>query len=291
MAKDIQIRKIIKSMPATERADDHLLCAFENNKSPIFDPFLLLDVFCSGESRYFLKGFACHPHQDIETISYVLAGNDERSGSMSHIGDDGAGDFQWAAAGGDSLHQELSLGETKGHIHVLQLWANLPATSTMRDPRYRRIPDEEIPSVAASGGATINVIAGKVNGVVGPVQDSETDPEYLDIFIPPHNEFTYSTMSGHIVFAYIIEGSGLFCKGKTPFSFEGDDVVYFNNQGDLLIENDTLMLFGDGEQVFVATKKDPMHFLLVSGKSIGEPAAWYGPIVMNTREELQTAFE
>jgi redox-sensitive bicupin YhaK (pirin superfamily) len=158
------------------------------------------------------------------------------------------------------------------------------------DPRYRGILAKEISSVAV-GGVTIKVIAGKVNSTVGSVKDIVTDPEYLDVTVPPHSEFTHRTVSGHTVFAYIIEGRGLFCKEKDPFSYEVEGVNYFDIKQDPFIGNATLVLFDDGEQVSVSTEKDPLRFLLVSGKPIGEPVAWYGPIVMNTREELQLAFE
>ena len=290
MARNRKIKKVIKSKPTIEGAGVHLHRAFGNSEVPLFDPFLLLDDFRSEEPRYFLKGFPWHPHRGIETITYVLAGNVEHGDSMGNKGIIGAGDVQWMTAGSGIIHQEMPKGDSKDHMYGFQLWANLPASHKMMAPRYRGILAKEIPTVV-SGGATIKVIAGKVDGAVGSVQDIVTDPEYLDVTVPPHSEFTHATVPGHTVFAYIIEGKGLFCKEKNPFSYEFDGANYFDITQDPFIGNATLVLFDDGEQVSVSTEKDPVRFLLCSGKPIGEPVAWYGPIVMNTQEELQTAFE
>jgi redox-sensitive bicupin YhaK (pirin superfamily) len=209
---------------------------------------------------------------------------------MGNKGVIGSGDVQWMTAGSGIIHQEMPKGDSKGRMYGFQLWANLPASHKMMDPRYRGILAKEISSVTV-GGTTIKVIAGKVGRTVGSVRDIVTDPEYLDVTVPPHSEFTHRTVSGHTVFAYIIEGSGLFCKEKDPFSYEVEGVNYFDIKQDPFIGNATLVLFDDGEQISVSTEKDHLRFLLVSGKPIGEPVAWYGPIVMNTREELQLAFE
>jgi len=290
MAKNRKIRKVIRSKPTIEGAGVHLHRAFGNSEVPQFDPFLLLDDFRSDEPRYFLKGFPWHPHRGMETITYVLAGDVEHGDSMGNKGVIGPGDVQWMTAGSGIIHQEMPKGDSKGRMYGFQLWANLPASHKMMDPRYRGILAGEISSVTV-GGATIKVIAGTVDGTEGSVRDIVTDPEYLDVTVPPHSEFTHRTLSGHTVFAYIIEGSGVFCKEKDPFSYDVEGVNYFDVKQDPFIGNATLVLFEDGEQISVSTGKEHLRFLLVSGKPIGEPVAWYGPIVMNTREELQAAFE
>jgi redox-sensitive bicupin YhaK (pirin superfamily) len=291
MMKNRKIRKVIRSKPTIEGAGVHLHRAFGNSEVPQFDPFLLLDDFRSDEPRHFLNGFPWHPHRGIETITYVLAGDVEHSDSMGNNGVIGPDDVQWMTAGSGIIHQEMPKGDSKGRMYGFQLWANLPASHKMMDPRYRGILAEEIPSVAVDGGAIIKVIAGEVNGTIGSVQDIITDPEYLDVTIPPHSEFTHPTVSGHTVFAYIIEGKGLFCKEKDPFSYEVEGINYFDMKQDPFIGNAALVLFDDGDQVSVSTEKEPVRFLLISGKPINEPVAWYGPIVMNTQEELQRAFE
>jgi redox-sensitive bicupin YhaK (pirin superfamily) len=198
----------------------------------------------------------------------------------------GDGDAPRMSAGGGRYHLKMPKVDSNGYTHGLQLWANLPASYKMRLPRYRSILDKEIPSVGVSGGATVKVIAGKVGGAIGPVHDAE----YLDVTIPPHSEFIHRTMSDHIVFAYIIKGRGFFCKEKHSFSDEGEGANHLDIREDPFVDHATLVLFDDGDQVIVSTEINPVRFFLVSGKSMREPAAWYGPVVMNTREEFQGAF-
>jgi len=291
MAETRKIRKVFRSKPTIEGAGVHLHRAFANSEVPLFDPFLLLDDFRSDEPRFFLKGFPWHPHRGIETITYVLAGDVEHGDSMGNRGVIGTGDVQWMTAGSGIIHQEMPKGDSNGHMYGFQLWANLPASHKMMDPRYRGLTAKEIPSVALPGNVNIKVIAGKIQRVEGPVRDVVTNPEYLDVTVGPHSEFTHATTSGHTVFAYIIEGKGLFCRERNPFSYEIEGANYFDIKRDPFVDNRTLILFDDGEQIVVSTEGDPVRFLLVSGKPIREPVAWYGPIVMNTNEELEIAFD
>jgi len=172
-----------------------------------------------------------------------------------------------------------------------QLWANLPKSHKMMDPRYRDVKSEQVPEVVLKGGAKIRIICGTVNGKQGPVRDIVIDPEYLDVTIPAKADFMHKTKRGHTVFAYIIEGKGIFCNEKDPFAYDVEGVNYFDMQREPFIPDGTLVLFGDGDRVTVSAQADPVRFLLISGKPINEPVAWYGPIVMNTEEELRVAFE
>jgi quercetin 2,3-dioxygenase len=291
MATNRKIHKVFHSRPTIEGAGVHLHRAFSNPEVPLFDPFLLLDDFRSDEPRHYLKGFPWHPHRGIETITYVLSGDVEHGDSMGNKGIIGSGDVQWMMAGSGIIHQEMPKGDNTGRMYGFQLWANLPAAQKMMDPRYRGIVAGEIPSVTLPGGVTVKVIAGKVDGTQGPVRDIVTDPEYLDVTVGARSRFAHRTARGHTVFAYVIDGRACFCQEKKPFSYEMQGANYFDLQTDPLVGDRTLVLFGDGEQVYVSTEDLPVRFLLVSGKPIGEPVAWYGPIVMNTREELEVAFE
>ena len=286
-----KINKVWKSKPTIEGAGVHLKRAFGNNQVPLFDPFLMLDDFRSHDPRYYLKGFPWHPHRGIETITYVFSGKVEHGDSMGNKGVIGPGDVQWMTAGSGIIHQEMPKGDKEGHMGGFQLWANLPASHKMMDPRYRDVKSNEIPEISTGNGATIRVICGEVQGTRGPVLDIITDPEYLDVTIPAHTEFIHATKSGHTVFAYIIEGKACFCKQKDPFSYEVQGTNYFDIQRNPLLTNETLVLFHDGERIVVSTEDEPVRLLLISGQPIGEPVAWYGPIVMNTQEELRVAFE
>jgi len=291
MKKNRSIKKVIKSRPTIEGAGVHLKRAFAFNEVPAFDPFLLLDDFRSNDPRFYSPGFPWHPHRGIETITYVLHGKVEHGDSMKNAGVINPGDVQWMTAGSGIVHQEMPKGDANGRMGGFQLWANLPASHKMMAPRYREVKRKQIPEVAAKHGVTIKVICGEVNGTQGPVRDIITSPEYLDVSVPAGTEFVHPTIPGHTVFAYVIEGKAWFCQQKDPFAYEVEGTNYFDIQRDAFIANETLVLFDDGEQVVVSTEKEPARFLLVSGKPIGEPVAWYGPIVMNTQEELQIAFE
>lgn len=291
MAQIRHIRKVIKARPTTEGAGVHLNRVIGFGDPELTDPFLLLDDFRSDTPEHYRKGFPWHPHRGIETITYVTAGEVEHRDSTGNRGVIAAGDVQWMTAGNGIQHQEMPAGDSRGRMYGFQLWANLPASHKMMDPRYQGITAAEIPEVTDAGGSRIKIICGEVNGVLGPVRDIVTDPEYLDVTVPAGATFTRSTPAGHTVFAYVIDGRGVFSDQKDPYSYEAEGANYFDMERDPLIGNRHLVLFGDGDQVVVRAEQEPVRFLLISGRPIREPVAWYGPIVMNTREELQTAFE
>ncbi len=291
MAKIRKIRKVIKSKPTLEGAGVHLKRVFGYSEVPQFDPFLLLDDFRSDNPDHYIKGFPWHPHRGIETITYVLKGDVEHGDSMGNKGVISSGDTQWMTAGSGIIHQEMPKGDPDGVMEGFQLWANLPKSHKMMDPRYRDVKSGQVPEVVLKDGAKIRIICGTVDGKQGPVRDIVIDPEYLDVTIPAKSEFMHKTKQGHTVFAYVIEGKGLFCNEKDPFAYDVEGVNYFDIQRDSFVRNGMLVLFGDGDRMTVSTQGDPVRFLLISGKPIKEPVAWYGPIVMNTEEELRVAFE
>lgn len=291
MAKNRSIKKVIRSKPTVEGAGVHLKRVFGYSEVPQFDPFLLLDDFRSSDPERYIKGFPWHPHRGIETITYVLDGNVEHGDSMGNRGVIHPGDVQWMTAGSGIIHQEMPKGNPKGAMAGFQLWANLPASHKMMDPRYRDVQSGQIPEIALKNGTKIRVLCGTVDGTKGPVRDIVTDPEYLDVIVPAGSDYAHPTKSGHTVFAFVIGGKGFFCQEKNPFTYEIAGMNYFDFQRKPFVDDGNLVLFGDGEQVVVSAEDEPVRFLLISGKPLREPVAWYGPIVMNTREELQTAFE
>ncbi|TLD41884.1 MAG: Pirin, N-terminal:Pirin, C-terminal [Candidatus Jettenia ecosi] len=291
MAETRKIHKVLKSKPTIEGAGVHLERAFGHSQVPMFDPFLLLDDFRSDNPMHYSKGFPWHPHRGIETITYVLRGDVEHGDSMGNKGIISSGDVQWMTAGNGIIHQEMPKGDPDGLMFGFQLWANLPKSHKMTEPRYQDVKSNQIPEAVLENGTKIRIICGKVNGKQGPVRDIIIDPEYIDVTVPARSEFIHPTRHGHTVFAYVIEGKGYFCKEKNPFSYEIEGANYFDIQRDPFISNKTLVLFDDGDQIMVSTEDDAIRFLLISGKPIAEPVAWYGPIVMNTEDELRIAFE
>ncbi|HUO77788.1 MAG TPA: pirin family protein [Thermodesulfovibrionales bacterium] len=287
-----KIRKLWKSKPTVEGAGVHLKRAFGYYQVPQLDPFLLLDDFHSDNPRHYLPGFPWHPHRGIETITYVLHGKVEHGDSMGNSGIISPGDVQWMTAGSGIIHQEMPKEEKGKLLWGFQLWANLPSAHKMMDPRYRDVKSSQIPEVTLSSGVTVKIICGRINGNTGPVKDIVTDPEYIDVSVPAETTFTHRVPSGHTVFAYVVEGEGYFDKERNPFAHEVIGDNYFDFKRDCLCRPETLVLYEQGgEEVVITTEHSQVRLLLVSGRPIGEPVAWYGPIVMNTQEELKTAFE
>ena len=286
-----KIKKILKSKPTLEGAGVHLKRAFGFYQVPLLDPFLLLDDFHSDNPSDYIKGFPWHPHRGIETITYMLFGRVEHGDSMRNKGVIQPGDVQWMTAGSGIIHQEMPKGQKDGLMWGFQLWANLPASHKMMDPRYREVKSSQIPEVALAKGVKVKIISGQVNGTKGPVRDIVTDPEYLDITIPSKSTFQYPVKRGHTAFAYVIDGQGYFDEGRDSYAFEAEGANYFDFKRECLIAPENLVIYGDGDDVIISTEDKGVRFLFVSGKPIQEPVAWYGPIVMNTQEELRIAFE
>ncbi len=274
MSQIRKIKKIYRSKPTIEGAGVRLKRVFGNPEVPQFDPFLLMDDFHSDIPDDYIAGFPWHPHRGIETITYVLHGAVEHGDSMGNKGVILSGDVQWMTAGSGIIHQEMPKVQSDKLLWGFQLWANLPASHKMMDPRYRDVKREKIPEVKLDNGAIVKVVCGELEGIKGPVHDIVIDPEYLDISLPPKVNFTHKVKKGYTVFAYVLDGKG-----------------YFDTQRGFLVETENLVAFGDGDALSISTEKEKLRFLLVSGKPIGEPVAWYGPIVMNTQEELNRALE
>lgn len=291
MIETRKIRKVWRSRPTIEGAGVHLHRAMGYDEVPMFDPFLLFDDFRGSRPADYIRGFPWHPHRGIETITYVIGGTVEHGDSMGNKGVIGTGDVQWMTAGSGIIHQEMPKGDSSGKMLGFQLWANLPADHKMMDPRYRGVTAEEIPVVTLDDGVQVRVVAGKVGDTQGPVRDIVTDPVYLDVTVPPGSEHFIPTRPDHNVFAYAIEGRGYFCKEQNPFTYEMQGQNYFDMQREPFVGDGMLVLFEKGDQIMVSTEDEPVRFLLMAGRPIGEPVAWYGPIVMNTEQELQTAFE
>lgn len=257
-----------------EGAGVRLRRAFGFGDTASTDPFLLLDDFRGDDPRDYIAGFPWHPHRGIETITYMLEGTVEHGDSMGNTGLIGAGDAQWMTAGSGIIHQEMPKPGGGGRMGGFQLWANLPASQKMMDPRYRDIKASDIPVVRTVEGAEVRVLCGSVGAARGPVRDVVIEPEYLDVSLPAGTRFTHPTAAGHTVLAYLFEGSAGFGRGVGG-----------------AVEREHLVLFGDGDRLVASTENVPARFLLISGKPLREPVAWEGPIVMNTRQELRTAFE
>ena len=283
------VKQIIQTTPTIEGAGVKLQRAFGFGKTKEFDPFLLFDDFRNENPADYLAGFPWHPHRGIETITYVLAGSVEHGDSLGNKGKMTAGDVQWMTAGSGILHQEMPKGDTQGRMHGFQLWANLPSSLKMTDPRYQDIPSTAIPELMEDDGARVRVICGEFGGKRGPVEGVAADPNYLDISIAPNQRKRLKVETTRNAFAYVFVGSGTFRDASTPRAVLTESGVDPNATPMYDVKNHSLILFDRGDEIVVQAGDEGIRFLLVSGKPISEPVAWYGPIVMNTQEEIRQA--
>lgn len=286
------VTKTTRARPTTEGAGVHLHRVFGFGDPKEADPFLLLDDFRNDEPHLYRKGFPWHPHRGIETITYVLEGSVEHSDSLGNKGRLGPGSVQWMTAGSGILHQEMPLGNAKGQMHGFQLWANLPGKLKMTAPRYQDIKGSEIETVVDDDGTAVRIITGNFWGKRGPVDGIAADPLYLDVSVPPNKRKVLPVDTYANTFAYVFAGAGTFRDASRPQGvlvekeFDGKELTLRDMTG-----NRTLVRFGTGDEIVVNAGPEGVRFLLVSGQPIKEPVAWHGPIVMNTRAQLEQAFK
>ena len=282
------VKQIIDARPTIEGAGVKLKRGFGFGDTTDFDPFLLFDDFRNDRPDDYRAGFPWHPHRGIETITYVLAGTVDHGDSLGNRGSLGAGDVQWMTAGSGIMHQEMPKGDAAGRMHGFQLWANLPAALKMTHPRYQDIPARDIPLVTEDDGTSARVVCGEFWGQRGPVEGVAADPRYVDISVPPGVRKRIAVEVTRHAFAYVFAGSGTFRDASSPRAVrteatDGSDAITYDAR------NHSLVLFDRGDEIVVQAGDAGIRFLLVSGRPLEEPVAWYGPIVMNTQAELQQA--
>jgi hypothetical protein len=283
------IKRVVHAKPHLEGAGVKLQRAFGFGDTTDFDPFLLFDDFRNENPADYLAGFPWHPHRGIETITYVLAGTVSHGDSLGNRGNLGAGDVQWMTAGSGIMHQEMPKGDPHGRMHGFQLWANLPSSLKMTTPRYQDILAADIPEIVDDDGTRVRIVVGDFWGKRGPVEGVAADPSYIDVSVPPGKRKRLAVETSRHAFAYVFEGSGTFRDASDPHGVltepvDGTDAVRRERTG-----NRSLVLFDRGDEVVVQAGDEGIRFLLVSGKPLEEPVAWYGPIVMNTQQQLREA--
>jgi redox-sensitive bicupin YhaK (pirin superfamily) len=265
------VEKIITGQTAVDGAGVKLVRVIGYHDTKDFDPFLMLDAFDSTDPADYIKGFPWHPHRGIETVTYLIEGNIEHGDSMGNKGHIKTGECQWMTAGSGIIHQEMP--QPSQRMLGTQLWINLPAKDKMSPPTYRSITQQSIP-VITENGSQVRIISGSYNGTCGAIIGDYVNALYLDIEIKPETEWTLSTEPGHTLFIYIISGQ-----------------AYFKEANEHVVNEKHAVLFGPGKMFKLNSGKSSVRFLLMSGNPLKEPIAWGGPIVMNTREELDLAFD
>jgi len=284
------VKRVLTPKDTLEGAGVRLKRAFGFGNTEEFDPFLLFDDFRNERPEDFLKGFPWHPHRGIETITYVLAGSVDHGDSLGNKGSLGAGDVQWMTAGSGIMHQEMPKGDPSGRMHGFQLWANLPASLKMTAPRYQDVTSDAIPEAVDDDGTRVRVVCGEFWGKTGPVDGVAASPQYLDISVPPGVKKHLPIETSRHAFAYVFAGSGTFRGASQPRGVETEVVGEGAATVRSAVGDRSLVLFDSGDEIVVQAGDQGIRFLLVSGQPIEEPVAWYGPIVMNTEEQLQQAY-
>jgi redox-sensitive bicupin YhaK (pirin superfamily) len=238
------------------------------------DPFLMLDAFGSDEATDYIAGFPPHPHRGIETVTYMLAGRMRHEDDAGHAGVLGPGSVQWMTAGRGIIHSEMPEQE-EGEMRGFQLWVNLPRKSKMCPPHYQNIDPEEIPGVTQEGGVTVKLIAGKLDGVEGPVRGIEVDPQYMDIQMPAGAVGDHDIAPDHNAFIYVFGG--------------GAEIGAAEDAAGRLIRDGELAVLGAGDAVRIRAGGEGARLILVSGRPLDEPVFKHDPFVMNSKEEILQA--
>lgn len=271
MMKVRTIKKILPGKNVVEGAGVNLRRIFGYHEAKELDPFLLLDFFNSKNPEDYIKGFPWHPHRGIETVTYLIEGEIEHGDSLGNKGVIKSGDCQWMTAGNGIIHQEMP--EEKPYMLGVQLWINLSSANKMVEPRYEDITSKDIPEIEEED-VTIKIIAGEYKNTSGPGRGTSFEPVFMDVDIKGNGNFVYETDRDSTVFALLVQGEGNFSKE--------DETTYSTGTG---------ILYDSGEKIEIQAGDKGVRFLLLSGNPIKEPIAWGGPIVMNTKEELRTAFK
>lgn len=266
-----KIKRIVAGEPSIDGAGVKLTRVVGRRDVKDFDPFLLLDGFGSKNPEDYIKGFPWHPHRGIETVTYMFSGEVVHGDNLGNEGVISDGDCQWMTAGKGIIHQEMP--KESDYLSGVQLWINLPSKEKMAPPKYRDIKAEMVPVVREDSGTVVKILSGHYNGTKGAILADYVKATYLDVHIPSDTEWTIDIPEEETLFIYIVEGEG-----------------YFTSESDQTIGERHAVLFDRGGVFLAKSSEKPLRFLLLSARPLNEPIAWGGPIVMNTKEELNLAF-
>ncbi|HOI89898.1 MAG TPA: pirin family protein [Candidatus Rifleibacterium sp.] len=264
-----KIRQVVKGIETHDGAGVRLVRVFAHKNVVDFDPFLMMDAFDNSRPEDYEKGFPWHPHRGIETITYLIEGKVEHGDSLGNKGTIFCGDCQWMTAGSGIIHQEMP--KPPGKMLGVQIWLNMPASNKMGEPAYGDIVADKIPLIKDQN-CEIRLISGSYKGTEGAFRGRYVKPLFMDVNLPAETDFELETPAENTVFSYNFYGSGIFSDGK---EYAGK----------------TTLLFEQGELLQFRSGKEGLRMIILSGPPLKEPVAWGGPIVMNTQEELDLAFE
>jgi len=272
-AQTLTARPVAAAVPGQPTSDGggvRMTRLLGTQQAQMFDPFLMLDHFNTADANDYMAGFPSHPHRGFETVTYMLEGRMRHKDNTGREGVVGPGGVQWMRAGRGVVHSEMP-EQAQGRMRGFQLWINLPKALKMSAPDYQEFDAAQIPVETRDGGVTVKVVAGKTaSGVAGPVSDGAVDAIYFDVSLPKGATFEEPVATDHNVMLALYEGAVRI--------------------GDRRVEAVSLIALGEGDGVRVVAGSDA-RFLLIAGKPLKEPVAWSGPFVMNSREEVEQAFD
>ncbi len=264
------VKKILTGESAIDGAGVSLTRVFGHRDTDDFDPFLMLDAFDSTNPDEYIKGFPWHPHRGIETITYLLEGDIEHRDSLGNQGSIRNGEAQWMTAGSGIIHQEMP--QASKRMWGAQLWLNLPAHQKMTQPTYGDIRAADIP-IVEHDGIRVRILSGKYHEKEGRFTGKHVRATYLDVEVLPNYVCTIPTQLGATVFLSILGGGATFGDGTQRVAAK------------------QVVLFHDGDRLTLTANEQGVRFLFLMAKPLHEPIAWGGPIVMNTKAELNQAFQ
>ena len=272
-SRHARVARKLRGMPASDGAGVKLRRVIGTPQLDMLDPFLMLDEFGTDRAEDYLAGFPEHPHRGFETVTYMLDGRMRHKDNHGNEGLLVPGSVQWMTAGRGLVHSEMP-EQQEGRMRGFQLWVNLPASDKMVEPRYQEFAPERIPVVTPADGVRVKVIAGRVDGIDGPISQPATDPVYLDVALEPGATWQVPLPEGHNAFAYVFEGAAMIGRGEDARELEAHE----------------LAVLGGGELLDMRAVGSAARLIVVAGRPLREPVARHGPFVMNTREQIMQAF-
>ena len=272
-SRHARVARKLRGMPASDGAGVKLTRVIGTPQLDMLDPFLMLDEFGTDRAEDYLAGFPEHPHRGFETVTYMLDGRMRHKDNHGNEGLLVPGSVQWMTAGRGLVHSEMP-EQQEGRMRGFQLWVNLPASDKMVEPRYQEFAPERIPVAAPADGVSVKVIAGRVDGIEGPISQPATDPVYLDVALEPGAAWQVPLPEGHNAFAYVFEGAVMIGQGEDARELQAHE----------------LAVLGGGELLDMRAAGSAARLIVVDGRPLREPVARHGPFVMNTREQIMQAF-
>ncbi|NLY24620.1 MAG: pirin family protein [Bacteroidales bacterium] len=271
--------QIVRGQDAVDGAGVRLRRVLGANNIPDFDPFLMLDGFDSTDPDDYIKGFPWHPHRGIETITYLVKGKMEHGDSLGNKGTINDLECQWMTAGSGIVHQEMPKASER--MLGCQLWVNLPAKDKMTIPSYGDITQDKI-VVATEENAVVRIVSGSYKGKNGLFEGKYVKVKYIDVDLAPDSTWTYTeTPNDETLFIYLLDGTLAVDESLSDFENKSCAVLFTSADRDAAAN----------EAVVVRSGNQGARFVLLAAKPLHEPVAWGGPIVMNTRQELELAFD